>query len=198
MQEEIMRNLLKYLKNYKKELVFGPFFKLLEAIFELIVPMVMARIIDNGIGNNDSGYIYRMSGLIVILGVCGLCFALTCQYLAARCAYGFGTELREALYKHINSLSYSSIDRIGTSSLVNRLTNDTNTVQNGVNMFIRLAVRAPFLVIGAAVMAVTIDLKLSLIFFIVAPLISAIIFFIMRRTIPMYKKLRNALTKRLC
>ena len=198
MQEEIMRNLLKYLKNYKKELVFGPFFKLLEAIFELIVPMVMARIIDNGIGNNDSGYIYRMSGLIVILGVCGLCFALTCQYLAARCAYGFGTDLREALYKHINSLSYSSIDRIGTSSLVNRLTNDTNTVQNGVNMFIRLAVRAPFLVIGAAVMAVTIDLKLSLIFFIVAPLISAIIFFIMRRTIPMYKKLRNALTKRLC
>ncbi len=125
-----MKNLLKYLKNYKKELVFGPFFKLLEAIFELIVPMVMARIIDNGIGSSDSGYIYRMSGLIVILGVCGLCFALTCQYLAARCAYGFGTELREALYKHINSLSYSSIDRIGTSSLVNRLTNDTNTVQN--------------------------------------------------------------------
>ncbi|MGB4091237.1 MAG: ABC transporter ATP-binding protein [Ruminococcus flavefaciens] len=190
-----MKNLLKYLKNYKKELVFGPFFKLLEAIFELIVPMVMARIIDNGIGNNDSGYIYRMSGLIVILGVCGLCFALTCQYLAARCAYGFGTELREALYKHINSLSYSSIDRIGTSSLVNRLTNDTNTVQNGVNMFIRLAVRAPFLVIGAAVMAVTIDLKLSLIFFIVAPLISAIIFFIMRRTIPMYKKTQKCLDK---
>ncbi len=195
MQEEIMRNLLKYLKNYKKELVFGPFFKLLEAIFELIVPMVMARIIDNGIGSSDSGYIYRMSGLIVILGVCGLCFALTCQYLAARCAYGFGTELREALYKHINSLSYSSIDRIGASSLVNRLTNDTNTVQNGVNMFIRLAVRAPFLVIGAAVMAVTIDLKLSLIFFIVAPLISAIIFFIMRRTIPMYKKTQKCLDK---
>ena len=190
-----MKNLLKYLKNYKKELVFGPFFKLLEAIFELIVPMVMARIIDNGIGSSDSGYIYRMSGLIVILGVCGLCFALTCQYLAARCAYGFGTELREALYKHINSLSYSSIDRIGTSSLVNRLTNDTNTVQNGVNMFIRLAVRAPFLVIGAAVMAVTIDLKLSLIFFIVAPLISAIIFFIMRRTIPMYKKTQKCLDK---
>ena len=190
-----MKNLLKYLKNYKKELVFGPFFKLLEAIFELIVPMVMAKIIDNGIGSSDSGYIYRMSGLIVILGVCGLCFALTCQYLAARCAYGFGTELREALYKHINSLSYSSIDRIGTSSLVNRLTNDTNTVQNGVNMFIRLAVRAPFLVIGAAVMAVTIDLKLSLIFFIVAPLISAIIFFIMRRTIPMYKKTQKCLDK---
>ena len=190
-----MKKLLKYLKNYKKELIFCPFFKLLEAVFELIVPMVMAKMIDNGIGNNDSGYIYRMSALIVLLGICGLCFALTCQYLAAKCAYGFGTELREALYKHINSLSYSSIDRIGTSSLVNRLTNDTNTVQGGVNMFIRLAVRAPFLVIGAAVMAVTIDLKLSLIFFVVAPLISAVIFLIMRRTVPMYKKTQKCLDR---
>ena len=190
-----MKRLLRYLKNYKKELVFGPFFKLLEAIFELIVPMVMARIIDNGIGRNDSSYIYRMSGLIVILGVCGLGFALTCQFLAAKCAYGFGTELRRALYKHINSLSYSSIDKIGASSLVNRLTNDTNTVQNGVNMFIRLAVRAPFLVIGAAVMAVTIDLKLSLVFFVVAPLISLVIFFIMRKTIPMYKKTQKGLDR---
>ncbi len=190
-----MKRLLRYLKNYKKELVFGPFFKLLEAIFELIVPMVMARIIDNGIGRNDSSYIYIMSGLIVILGVCGLGFALTCQFLAAKCAYGFGTELRRALYKHINSLSYSSIDKIGASSLVNRLTNDTNTVQNGVNMFIRLAVRAPFLVIGAAVMAVTIDLKLSLVFFVVAPLISLVIFFIMRKTIPMYKKTQKCLDR---
>lgn len=190
-----MKKLLKFLKNYKKELIFGPFFKLLEAIFELIVPVVMANIIDKGIGNNDSGYILRMSGLLVILGICGLAFALTCQYLAAKCAYGFGTELREALYKHINSLSHSSVDKIGTASLVNRLTNDTNTVQNGVNMFIRLAVRAPFLVIGAAVMAVTIDLKLSLIFFIAAPLISAIIFFIMCRTIPMYKKTQQKLDR---
>lgn len=190
-----MKRLLKFLKNYKKELIFGPFFKLLEAIFELIVPVVMAKIIDNGIGNNDSGYILKMSGVIVLLGICGLGFALTCQYLAAKCAYGFGTELREALYKHINSLSHSSVDKIGTASLVNRLTNDTNTVQNGVNMFIRLAVRAPFLVIGAAVMAVMIDLKLSLIFFIAAPLISAIIFFIMRKTIPMYKKTQQKLDR---
>ena len=190
-----MKGLLKYLKNYKKELVFGPFFKLLEAIFELIVPVVMAKIIDKGIGNNDSSYVLKMSGLIVLLGVCGLCFALTCQFLAAKCAYGFGTELRTALYKHINSLSYSSIDKIGTSSLVNRLTNDSNTVQNGVNMFIRLAVRAPFLVIGAAVMAVTIDLKLSLIFFVVAPLISLVIFVIMRRTVPMYKKTQQKLDR---
>ncbi|MDE7097707.1 MAG: ABC transporter ATP-binding protein, partial [Ruminococcus sp.] len=182
-----MKKLLKFLKNYKMQLIFAPFFKLLEAVFELIVPVVMANIIDNGIANNDSNYIIKMSGVIILLGVCGLGFALTCQYLASKCAYGFGTELREALYKHINSLSYSSIDRIGTASLVNRLTNDTNTVQNGVNMFIRLAVRAPFLVVGAMVMAMTIDLKLSLIFFIVAPVISLIIFFIMRKTIPMYK-----------
>lgn len=190
-----MKKLLKYLKNYKKELVLGPFFKLLEAVFELIVPVVMARIIDNGIGNNDTTYIIKMSGLIVVLGASGLCFALTCQYFAAKCAYGFGTELRADLYRHINSLSYESIDKIGTSSLVNRLTNDTNTVQNGVNMFIRLAVRAPFLVIGAAVMAVTIDLKLSLVFFVVAPLISLVIFFIMKKTVPMYKKTQQCLDR---
>ncbi len=190
-----MNRLLVYLKNYKKELIFGPFFKLLEAIFELIVPVVMADIIDKGIGGNDSAYILKMSGVIVILGVCGLGFALTCQFLAAKCAYGFGTELRKAMYRHINSLSYSSVDKLGTASIVNRLTNDTNMVQNGVNMFIRLAVRAPFLVIGAAVMAVTIDLKLSLIFFIAAPLISGIIFVIMRKTIPMYKTTQQKLDR---
>ena len=190
-----MRPLLKYLKNYKKELLLGPFFKLLEAIFELMVPVVMAKIIDNGIAENDSAYILKMSGLIVLLGFCGLGFALTCQFFAARCAYGFGTELRSALYRHISTLSYSSVDKIGASSLVNRLTNDTNTVQNGVNMFIRLATRSPFLVIGAAVMSVTIDLKLSLIFFVVAPLISAVIFIIMRRTVPMYKKTQQRLDR---
>lgn len=190
-----MKRLLRYLRNYKKELIFGPFFKLLEAIFELIVPVVMAKIIDNGIGNNDSGYILKMCGLLVVLGICGLGFALTCQFLAAKCAYGFGTELRRDLYRHINSLSYSGIDSVGTASLVNRLTNDTNTVQNGVNMFIRLAVRAPFLVIGAAVMAVMIDLRLSLIFFIVAPLISAVIFLIMKKTVPMYKKTQQKLDR---
>ena len=190
-----MKRLLRYLKNYRKELVFGPFFKLLEAIFELIVPLVMAKIIDNGIANKDSAYVWKMSGVIVLLGVCGLGFALTCQFLAAKCAYGFGTELRAALYRHINSLSYTSIDRIGTSSLVNRLTNDSMTVQNGVNMFIRLAVRAPFLVIGAAVMAFTIDMRLSLVLIIAAPLISLIIFFIMRRTVPMYKKTQQKLDR---
>lgn len=190
-----MKKLLKYLKKYRKELVFGPFFKLLEAIFELMVPMVMAKIIDKGIASGDSGYIMRMSGLIVLLGVCGLGFALTCQFLAAKCAYGFGTELRQALYRHIGSLSYSSIDKVGAASLVNRLTNDTNTVQNGVNMFIRLAVRVPFLIIGAAVMAVTIDVKLSAVMFIAAPVIAGIIFLIMRKTVPMYKKTQQLLDR---
>lgn len=190
-----MKKLLKYLKNYRKELVFGPFFKLLEAIFELIVPHVMGRIIDIGIANNDTKYILRMSGLIVLLGFCGLAFALTCQILAAKCAYGFGTELRTSLYKHINSLSYSSIDRVGTASLVNRLTNDSNTVQNGVNMFIRLATRSPFLVIGAMVMAMRIDLKLSVIFFIVAIITTIVIVSVMHRTVPMYKTTQKNLDR---
>lgn len=191
--EEVMKKLLKYLKNYRKELVFGPFFKLLEAIFELIVPVVMARIIDIGIANGDTGYVWKMSGVIVLLGVCGLAFALTCQFLASKCAYGFGTELRTALYSHINRLSYTSIDRIGTASIVNRLTNDTNSVQTGVNMFIRLATRVPFLIGGAVVMAMTIDLKLSLIFFAAAPLITVIIVLIMRKTVPMYKATQRKL-----
>lgn len=190
-----MKKLLVYLKNYKKELIFGPFFKLLEAIFELIVPYVMAKIIDKGIANNDTGYILRMSGIIVLLGFCGLAFALTCQILAAKCAYGFGTELRTALYKHINSLSYSSIDKVGTASLVNRLTNDSNTVQNGVNMFIRLATRSPFLVIGAMVMAMRTDLKLSLIFLIVAVITTIVIVSVMHKTVPMYKTTQKNLDR---
>ncbi|MDE6092486.1 MAG: ABC transporter ATP-binding protein/permease [Ruminococcus sp.] len=190
-----MKKLLVYLKNYKKELIFGPFFKLLEAIFELIVPYVMAKIIDKGIANKDTGYILRMSGIIVLLGFCGLAFALTCQILAAKCAYGFGTELRTALYKHINSLSYSSIDKVGTASLVNRLTNDSNTVQNGVNMFIRLATRSPFLVIGAMVMAMRTDLKLSVIFLIVAVVTTIVIVSVMHKTVPMYKTTQKNLDR---
>lgn len=190
-----MLKLRRFLKNYKKELILGPFFKLLEAIFELIVPLVMAKIIDIGIKNNDSAYVFKMSGVLVILGVCGLGFALTCQYFAAKCAYGFGTELRAALYRHINKLSHAEIDRFGTSSLTTRLVNDTNQAQSGVNMFIRLAVRAPFLVIGAAVMAAMLDLKLTLIFLIAAPLITAVIVLVMRKTVPMYKGIQKGLDK---
>lgn len=190
-----MLKLRRFLKNYKKELILGPFFKLLEAIFELIVPLVMADIIDTGIKNGDSVYVWKMSGLIVLLGVCGLGFALTCQYFAAKCAYGFGTELRNSLYKHINSLSHAEIDRFGTSSLTTRLINDTNLAQNGVNMFIRLAVRAPFLIIGAAVMAMILDFKLSLIFLIAAPIITLILYIIMKKTVPLYKKIQKNLDR---
>lgn len=190
-----MFKLRRFLKHYKKELVLGPFFKLLEAIFELIVPVVMAKIIDNGIGNNDSAYVWKMSGLIVVLGICGLGFALTCQFFAAKCAYGFGTELRNELYKHINRLSHAEIDKFGTSSLITRVTNDTVLAQNGVNMFIRLAVRAPFLIIGAAVMAMMLDLKLSIVFLIAAPVITAIIVWVMKKTVPMYKRIQKGLDK---
>lgn len=190
-----MFKLRRFLKHYKKELILGPFFKLLEAIFELIVPLVMTKIIDKGIGNNDSDYVWKMSGLIVVLGICGLGFALTCQFFAAKCAYGFGTELRDALYKHINKFSHAEIDRFGTSSLITRITNDTVLAQNGVNMFIRLAVRAPFLIIGAAVMSMIIDLKLSIIFLIAAPIITLIIVWVMKKTVPMYKKIQKNLDK---
>ncbi|MCM1227969.1 MAG: ABC transporter ATP-binding protein/permease [Clostridium sp.] len=190
-----MFKLWRFLKNHKKELILGPFFKLLEAVFELIVPLVMAKIIDVGIKNGDSVYVLKMCGVLVLLGVCGLGFALTCQYFAAKCAYGFGTELREALYRHINSFSHAEIDKFGTSSLTTRLVNDTNLAQNGVNMFIRLAVRAPFLIIGAAVMAMLLDFKLSIIFLVAAPLITAIIVIIMKKTVPMYKKIQNGLDR---
>lgn len=190
-----MKRVLIYLKNYKKQLILGPFFKLLEAIFELIVPVVMAKIIDNGIGNNDTGYIIKMGGVMVILGICGLLFALVCQYFASQCAYGFGTDLRKSLYEHINTLSYSSIDKLGTSTLINRITNDTNSVQTGVNMFIRLAFRAPFLVAGAIVASMLIDLKLSIAFLIITPIISLIIYAVMSRTIPLYKKTQQKLDK---
>ncbi|MDE5947030.1 MAG: ABC transporter ATP-binding protein/permease [Oscillospiraceae bacterium] len=190
-----MKRVLVYLKNYKKQLILGPFFKLLEAIFELIVPVVMAKIIDNGIGNNDKAYILKMGAVMVVLGICGLAFALICQYFASQCAYGFGTDLRKALYKHINSLSYSNIDKFGTSTLINRITNDTNSVQTGVNMFIRLAFRAPFLVIGAIIASMLIDLKLSIAFLIITPIISLIIYAVMSHTIPLYKKTQQKLDK---
>ncbi|MBR1554384.1 MAG: ABC transporter ATP-binding protein, partial [Oscillospiraceae bacterium] len=190
-----MQKLLKFLKPYRLELIIGPCFKLLEAIFELIVPVVMAKIIDNGIANQDENYIFRMCGLIVILGICGLSFALTCQYFAARCAFRYGADLRKALYEHINSLSETEIDRLGTSTLINRITNDVTASQAGVNMFIRLASRAPFLLIGAVVMVLIIDAKLALLFLIIAPIVALLLYFVMNKTIPLYtrnqKKLDN-------
>lgn len=190
-----LKKLFKYLDGYKKYLFLGPFFKLLEAIFELIVPLVTAKIIDIGIANGDTAYIKKMSGIIILLGFAGLTFALTCQFFAAKCAFGFGTALRKALYKHINSLSRAETDRLGPATLTNRLITDTNAVQTGVNMAIRLGTRVPFLIIGAVVMAMSRDVKLSLIFLVTAPLISFIIWKIMSITIPMYRQNQKKLDR---
>ncbi|MGN1403947.1 MAG: ABC transporter ATP-binding protein [Ruminococcus sp.] len=181
-----MKRLLPYMKGYWKECILGPVFKLLEAIFELIVPLVTAKMIDVGIANHDAGYIWRMGGVMILLAACGLGFALTCQYFASKCAYGFGTALRSALYRHVNTLSHSAVDRIGTASLITRITSDTNTVQSGLNMMIRLATRCPFLIIGAAVMAMRIDLKLSIVFLIAIPVIGVLLYSVTRWTIPRY------------
>ena len=181
-----MQHLLRFLKPYKKELFLGPFFKLLEAVFELFVPVVMAKIIDNGIANGDTAYIGRMCGLIVLLGICGLGFALTCQYFAARCAYSYGRDLRDAVFRHIGRLSCTELDRLGTSTLITRITTDVTASQQGVNMFIRLASRAPFLVMGAIVMTFIIDWQLSLLFLAVAPLLGLVLWAVTRKTIPMY------------
>lgn len=181
-----VRRLLPYMKGYWKECILGPIFKLLEAIFELIVPLVTAKMIDVGIANRDTGYIWKMGGAMFLLAACGLAFALICQYYASKCAYGFGTALRRALYRHVNTLSHSVVDRIGTASLITRITSDSNTVQSGLNMVIRLATRCPFLIIGAAIMAMRIDLKLSIIFLIAIPIIGVLLYSVTCWTIPRY------------
>lgn len=190
-----MLKLARFLKNYKKEVFLGPLFKLLEAIFEIIVPLVMTKIVDVGIKNNDKTYILQMGGVIVFLGICGLVLALFGQYYAAKCGMGFGTELRRSLYKHINTLSYSEIDKFGTSSLITRMINDTTTVQTGVNMTIRLAVRAPFLVVGATIMAMILDLKLSIVFLVAAPTITLVLYLVMSRSIRMYRGIQKKIDK---
>ncbi len=183
-----MQKLMRFLKPYRHYLVLGPFFKLLEAVFELIVPVVMGKIIDNGIANGDAPYVWKLSGVIVLLGVCGLGFALTCQYFASKCAFAYGTDLRRAVFAHINTLSHTELDRLGTSTLVNRITNDVTGSQQGVNMAIRLGTRAPFLVIGAIVMTLIIDWKLSLIFLVIAPILGLVLYFVLTKTIPMYTR----------
>ena len=190
-----MKLLFPYLKNYKRQCILGPFFKFTEAVFELIVPIVMARIIDVGIKNNDKSYIFKMGGIMIELGVVGLVVALTAQYFAAQAGFGFGTEVRNAMFKHIQSLSTAEIDKYGAPSLITRMTNDINQLQVGVNMTIRLFLRAPFLVIGATIMAFTIDAKLALIYLIAAPVIAFIIYIIMSRCVPYFKKLQKTLDK---
>ena len=189
-----MKRLAVYLKNYKPHLIFGPFFKLLEAIFELIVPLVMAQVIDEGIsGGAGTGYILTRGLIILALGVIGLCCALICQYAASKCSQGYGTLLRNDLFAHVNKLSYKELDKFGAATLVNRLTADVNQLQNMVAMMIRLFIRAPFLVIGAAVMAMIINLKLSLVFLAAAPLIAFVLYMIMSRTVPHYRTVQKKL-----
>ena len=190
-----MRKLLVYLRDYKKETVLGPLFKLLEASFELFVPLVVAAIVDTGIGNGDRGYILWMCALLVGLGVVGLVCAITAQYFAAKASVGFATKLRRALFSHIQSLSFTEMDTIGSSTLITRMTSDLNQVQSGLNLFLRLFLRSPFVVFGAMIMAFTVDVKAALIFAVTIPLLSVVVFGIMLWSIPMYQKVQAALDK---
>ncbi len=193
--ENTMKKLLVYLKDYKKESVLGPLFKLLEATYELIVPLVMAAIIDTGVATGDKSYIMKMCMVLVLLAVIGLTCSITAQYFAAKAAVGFATKLRHALFAHIESLSFTEMDTVGTATLITRMTSDVNQVQNGVNLVLRLFLRSPFIVFGAMVMAFTIDVKAALVFVVTIPLLSIIVFGIMLISIPLYKKVQSALDK---
>ncbi len=188
-----MKKLLVYLKDYKKESILGPLFKLLEASFELIVPLVMAAIIDVGVRNADKAYIMKMCLVLVLLAVIGLTCSITAQYFAAKAAVGFSTKLRHALFEHIESLSFAEMDEVGTSTLMTRMTSDVNQVQNGVNLFLRLLLRSPFIVFGAMIMAFTVDVKAALVFVVAIPLLSIVVFGIMLISIPLFKKVQGAL-----
>ncbi len=182
-----------YLKEYKKESIIAPLFKMLEACFELFVPLVMAAIVDTGIRNQDKGYILKMGAVLIFLGVIGLVCSITAQYFAAKASVGFGKSVRRDLFAHIHSLSYTELDQAGTSTLITRMTNDINQLQSGVNMFLRLFLRSPFIVAGAMVMAFTVDVKSALIFVVAIPLLSVVVFGIMFYAIPLYQRVQKAL-----
>lgn len=190
-----MKKLLIYLKDYKKESILAPLFKMLEASFELIVPLVVTQIIDVGIANRDSGYIVKMCLVMVALGLIGLTCSVTAQYFAAKAAVGFGTQVRHHLFSHIQTFSFSEIDKAGTATLITRMTSDINQVQSGVNMVLRLFLRSPFIVFGAMIMAFTIDVKAALIFVVTIPLLSVVVFGIMAVSIPLYKKVQECLDR---
>ena len=190
-----MKSLLKYMKDYKKESILAPLFKMLEASFELFVPLVMAAIIDTGIVNGDKQYIFKMGGLLVLLALIGLTCSVTAQFFSAKAAVGFSTKLRHELFSHIQSLSYTELDTLGTSTLITRMTSDVNQLQNGVNLTLRLFLRSPFIVFGAMIMAFTVDVKAALIFVVSIPLLSIVVFGIMLVCMPLYKKVQAALDK---
>lgn len=190
-----MRKLLKYLDDYKKESIIGPLFKLLEACFELAVPLIMANMIDIGIRNQDTAYILKMGSILILFAVLGLTCSLTAQFFAAKASVGFGTALRHDMFRHIQSLSYAEIDRAGSSTLVTRITSDINQVQSGVNLVLRLFLRSPFIVVGAMIMAFTISVKLALIFVVAVPLLSLVIYGIMVISIPLYRQVQKWLDR---
>ena len=188
-----MKELLVYIKEYTKECILGPFFKLLEACFDLAVPLVMASVIDKGIASGDKGYIFKYGGILILLAVIGLTCSITAQFFAAKAAAGFAANVRYALFKHIESLSFTEMDGIGTSTMITRMTSDINQLQSGVNMALRLFLRSPFIVFGAAVMAFTIDVKAAIVFVVVIPLLAIVIFGIMLASMPLFKKVQARL-----
>lgn len=188
-----MKKLLVFLKDYKKETVLAPLFKMLEASFELLVPLVVQMIVDVGIKNGDRGYVGRMCLVMILLGIIGLVSSITAQYFSAKAAVGFATKLRHTLFGHLQKLSYAQMDHLGTSTMITRMTSDINQVQNGVNMVLRLFLRSPFIVLGAMVMAFTIDVQAALVFVVVIPLLSVVVFGIMLISIPLYKKVQSGL-----
>ncbi|MDO4340190.1 MAG: ABC transporter ATP-binding protein [Eubacteriales bacterium] len=190
-----MRKLLKYLKGYHKECILAPLFKMLEATFELIVPLVVAGIVDVGIKNRDTAYIWRMCAVMVLLGIIGLVCSLTAQYFSAKAAMGFSTALRKDLFAHISRLSYRELDKLGTPTLITRITSDVNQTQAGVNLVLRLFLRSPFIVVGAVIMAFTINVPVAVVFLIAVPLISLVIYTIMKMTVPIYKKVQKSLDR---
>lgn len=188
-----MKQILKYLKEYKKECICAPLFKLLEASFELIVPLVMAAIIDNGITASDKPYIWKMGGVLVLLAAVGLASSVTAQYFAAKAAVGFSTKLRHILFEKIESLSFSKMDTVGTSTLITRMTSDINQVQSGVNLVLRLFLRSPFIVFGAMAMAFTVNVRAAMVFVVTIPLLSIVVFSVMAASLPLYKKVQSSL-----
>ncbi|MDY5844981.1 MAG: ABC transporter ATP-binding protein [Bariatricus sp.] len=190
-----MKSLMVYLKNYKKETILAPLFKMLEALFDLFVPLVMAAVIDNGIAAKDKGYIIQMCLLLIALGIIGLTCSITAQYFAAKAATGFASEVRHALFAHVQKFTFTEMDTIGTSTLITRMTSDLNQVQAGLNLTLRLLLRSPFIVFGAMVMAFMIDIKAALVFVVAIPLLAVIVFSIMLTTMPLYKKVQANLDK---
>ena len=190
-----MKYLLKYMKDYRKEAILAPLFKMLEALFDLFVPLVMAALIDNGIANRDIPYIFRMCAILILLAVAGLAISITAQWFSAKAATGFAGDIRSRLFEHIQELSFSQMDIFGADTLITRMTADVNQLQNGVNLALRLFLRSPFVVFGSMILAFTVDVRAALIFVVAIPVLSAVVFGIMLWTMPMYRRVQEKLDK---